>query len=118
MRTMLAMKLTQSSAIPHLRAHTHDLPGFPDITCIDFVNDGNKDVPPTLQNIMLVPDGTQAPNLGRDRTLYTVPADYTEAELRIDLGVVGEKDFVVAQLIIKTSEGESISHTHVPCELL
>lgn len=117
MRTTLEVKFAHTSAIPCLRAHAHDLPNYPDITCIDFINNGNKDVPSAMHHIMLVPDNMRAPDLGLDRTLYMVPANYTAVELSIALGVVDDKDFVVAQLIVHTNDGDSISLTHVPCEL-
>lgn len=117
MRTTLKIAFAETSTIPGLKAHAHDLPGFPDVTCIDFLNDGNKEVPRAFQHIMLVPDDMRAPDLGRDRTPYLVPANYSEVELSIDLGIVGDRDFIVAQMIIRTSDGGTITHTHVPCEL-
>lgn len=117
MRSTLATEVTVTSTIPGLRAHAHDLPGFPEITCIDFVNDGNKEIPAGLKHIMLVPEDTRAPDLGLDRTLYPVPADYAKIALSISLGVVGNKDFLVAQMSIETDEGVTLSHTHIPCEL-
>ncbi|MBP6924328.1 MAG: hypothetical protein KBC62_03295 [Candidatus Pacebacteria bacterium] len=118
MRTTLEVSFAQSSTIPYLYAHAHDLPGFPNITCIDFVNTGNKELPDTLMHIMLVPDDVRAPDLGRDRILYVVPANYCEVDVHIALGIVEDKDFVAAPITIKTVDGETVSHMHIPCELL
>jgi hypothetical protein len=118
MRTTLATEVTVTSTIPGIQAHAHDLPGFPNITCIDFVNGGNKDIPPALKHVMLVPEGTSAPDLGLDRTLYSVPSDYASIAVTIALGIVDDKDFLVAQMSVRTEGGETSSLTHVPCELL
>lgn len=117
MRTTLDVTLTQTCNIPGLSAHAHDLPGYPGIICIDFINKGNKELPANLQSIMLVPEDQQAPHLGKDRTLYTVPDDYSEVIIDITLGVVNDRDLIVANMTIKNTLGDSLSHTHVPCEL-
>jgi hypothetical protein len=117
MRTTLAVSFSQTNNIPGLSVHAHNLPGHPNITCLDFFNQGNHELPATFQSIMLVPNGAEAPHLGLDRTLYTVPADYSAVELDISLGIINDKDFVVALMNIRTTTGDTIPLIHVPCEL-
>lgn len=117
MRTTLDITLTQTCNIPGLSAHAHDLPGYPGIICIDFINKGNKELPANLQSIMLVPEDQEAPHLGKDRTLYTVPGDYSEVIVDITLGEVNGSEFIAANVTVRNPAGESFSHPHVPCEL-
>lgn len=116
MQTATTIPFSHTNNIPNLRVQARELPENPSITCIDFENVGNTDLPATLKNAMLVPDGTPTPLPGA-YTLYTIPRNCRSIELTVSLGVVNDKDFVVAHITVFDDEDERTSLTHVPCEL-
>ena len=116
MQTATTVPFSHTNNIPNLRVHARELPEQPGITCIDFETAGNTDLQATLKNAMLVPDGMLAPRPGA-YTLYTIPRNCRSIELTVSLGVVNDKDFVVAQIAVFDDDDERTSLTHVPCEL-
>jgi hypothetical protein len=117
-QTTLEIKVTRASAVPHMFPHAHDLPGFPRVMCINIENSGNKYVPRDIQHAMLVPEGMPAPELGDDRTVCPVPADYAEVDILLSVGIIDETDHVVMQMTIRMQDGSTMVHTHVACPFL
>jgi hypothetical protein len=118
MRTALKSKVFIENLIPRVTVTAFELPGDTNVICLQFQNHDNPDIPRTgLQHALLVPDGARVQKLDEDYTAYPIPADHDEINIVVSIGIISDRDYLAAQMTIRSSADEDRVHTHISCEL-